>query len=172
MSTFLLPCACGQKTEVSVAQAGQSIRCACGAQLDVPTLRGLRALAGSEPVQRAAGTRPPRVWNNWHRVALLLILISACSFAAGGYMAVTLPPAAVLPTPDEIGEWFETSSHVDVRKAFEDLKKGLPTAPIAPDPIEERRKWMLWGITIALAIGALGLAAAPIVLAHSGGEKR
>jgi hypothetical protein len=41
---YLLPCTCGQKTPVSVAQAGGHVMCVCGEKLAVPTLRGLRQL--------------------------------------------------------------------------------------------------------------------------------
>ena len=47
MSKYLLPCKCGKGVAVDVKQAGQQIACECGLPLEVPTLRGVRAL---EPV--------------------------------------------------------------------------------------------------------------------------
>lgn len=52
---YLLPCTCGEKLAVDRSQAGLSVRCRCGAELAVPTLRGLAALerapAEAEPSQ-------------------------------------------------------------------------------------------------------------------------
>jgi hypothetical protein len=58
---YLLPCSCGQKTPVSVAQAGGHVTCACGKSLPVPTLRGLREL---EIAPAAAPEKKP----GWSRV--------------------------------------------------------------------------------------------------------
>jgi len=48
---YLLPCSCGEEVRVDARQAGQEIRCRCGAMLDVPAMRGLAQLtpAGPEP---------------------------------------------------------------------------------------------------------------------------
>jgi hypothetical protein len=59
MAQYLLPCSCGQKVRVDAAQAGGRATCACGQTLNVPTLRGLKALetapADNVARQRAAG---------------------------------------------------------------------------------------------------------------------
>jgi hypothetical protein len=59
---YLLPCSCGQKTPVSVAQAGGQVTCACGKNLPVPTLRGLRGLE----VAPAAGPEKKAGWSRVH----------------------------------------------------------------------------------------------------------
>lgn len=59
MSKYLLTCECGKKIPVDVGQAGGSVTCSCGAQLDVPALRNLRNLPLAQP--EAARSRPP--WN-------------------------------------------------------------------------------------------------------------
>ena len=41
---YLITCRCDAVHRVTTRQAGQTIACPCGAQLDVPTLRGLRQL--------------------------------------------------------------------------------------------------------------------------------
>ncbi len=41
---FLLPCACGNQIPVSSKDAGLMVTCSCGAQVKVPTSRGLNAL--------------------------------------------------------------------------------------------------------------------------------
>jgi hypothetical protein len=59
---YLLPCSCGHKTPVSVAQAGGQVACVCGNSLPVPTLRGLRELeiAPAAVVEKKAG------WSRTH----------------------------------------------------------------------------------------------------------
>ncbi len=60
MSEYLLPCTCGKLVPVEVGQAGGQVECACGARLDVPTLRQLRHLqrAPVVNVQQAAAWGP------------------------------------------------------------------------------------------------------------------
>ena len=41
---YFLPCECGERVIVERGQAGQVVNCACGAELNVPTMRGLRQL--------------------------------------------------------------------------------------------------------------------------------
>jgi len=56
---FLLPCACGNQIPVSSKDAGLMVTCSCGAQVKVPTSRGLNALprigGGDEDVRSDAG---------------------------------------------------------------------------------------------------------------------
>jgi hypothetical protein len=63
MSThYLLPCPCGKKNEIDSSQAGLSVRCACGADLAVPTMRGLAAL---ERVENAPRDEPAELGPTW-----------------------------------------------------------------------------------------------------------
>ncbi len=41
---YLLPCSCGLTTPVTISQAGTNIQCSCGQSLQVPSIRGLKAL--------------------------------------------------------------------------------------------------------------------------------
>src|SRR5688572_16997649 len=79
---YLLPCSCGQTVRVGRAQAGQGVACACGKQLTVPTLRGLRELEpaapeGSAPGQAAWGPVRGAVFSSGLVIALLAFLFSA-----------------------------------------------------------------------------------------------
>ena len=60
-SHFLLPCECGQTTPIQVSQAGQSVQCACGRPLTVPTMRGIRELKPAEIAPTKKVTE--RNWN-------------------------------------------------------------------------------------------------------------
>lgn len=45
MSKYLLPCSqCGEQLRIDVGQAGQMVKCECGAETEVPTMRGIRQL--------------------------------------------------------------------------------------------------------------------------------
>jgi len=84
MSTlYLLPCSCGEKLQVEIRQAGESIVCTCGKSLDIPTLRALRQLDSvSEPSNPSARSR----WSPLQGVlfvagsALLIISLATNTF--------------------------------------------------------------------------------------------
>jgi hypothetical protein len=161
MSSFLLPCGCGQRTPVSIAQAGQSIRCACGAQLEVPTLRGLKALPRAGEEQARTSRRP--TWNNWHRVVFVLLVIALGSLAVCGYLATRLPSPVAHPSLDDISASMSKSSPAEIRQLYQDLSKGLPKIIGLGQSPEQRRQSLLWGIKVGLTIAAVNLVAAAIV---------
>lgn len=72
---YLLPCSCGQKVQVAIAQAGGEVSCACGKRLAVPTLRGIRQL-------ESAGDTPLATRSSWTR--------AHGGFFAGGLVVVCL----------------------------------------------------------------------------------
>jgi len=55
---YLLPCPCGQQIVVEPRQAGETIRCSCGAALMAPNLLDMRALDAvpSEPSKPSAAS--------------------------------------------------------------------------------------------------------------------
>lgn len=56
-TSYLLPCQCGKKIEVDANQSGLAVRCQCGTEQMVPTLRGLTSLErAAPPAATAAGT--------------------------------------------------------------------------------------------------------------------
>jgi hypothetical protein len=65
---YLLPCRCGEKTAIETSQAGQQVRCRCGAALEVPTLRKIMAM---EPLEPGPGAATATAWGTRERVALL-----------------------------------------------------------------------------------------------------
>jgi hypothetical protein len=171
MSSYLLPCSCGQHVPVSIVQAGQSVRCACGAQLQVPSLRDLRALAN---VETSGGTPTRthrlRTWDDRHRLAFLLCLAALCGLAISAYWALRLPELVTRATPRQIEEWFQQSPPSEIFKMYEDLQRGLqPTQVVIAGQAE--RNSMLWGIRIALAISALGLITAVAVLRNGHAQR-
>ena len=79
MSKYLLPCECGKGLIIDTSQAGQRIACDCGVLLEVPTLRGVRAL---EAVQENPSTsRAAADWDSSRGMifagSLILFVIGA-----------------------------------------------------------------------------------------------
>jgi len=79
---YLLPCSCGQKTPVSVAQAGGQVVCVCGKSLSVPTMRGLRELE----IAPAAVPEKKAGWSRVHGV----VFASGLTIAAIGVVLLAM----------------------------------------------------------------------------------
>ena len=89
MTSFLLPCGCGEDIPVISSQAGGLATCpACGREEPVPRLRDLGKLrvATVEPQPRSS-----RGWTGWHGLLLAGILLSA----ATGMLSVSFTPPEV-----------------------------------------------------------------------------
>lgn len=87
-ATYLLPCHSGKTVEVTVANAGRTVVCPCGKQVDVPTLRELKKLPLAE-VDAAAGKSTASNWTLQQGVffslGLLLIMAAAVAVIVLGY---------------------------------------------------------------------------------------
>ena len=167
MSSYLLPCACGEKTPVTASQAGQSVHCSCGAQLEVPTLRGLRDLAQSDLARGDSAARPTRSWNNRHRVTFVCFVLGLIAFAIGGYLTLNLPDVARPATDQEISQIFEKGSTEEVIATFAELKKGIDF--VSPDEsmvqkYMEKRNSLVWVIRTVIGLGVLALVVAAVSL--------
>jgi hypothetical protein len=155
MSNFRLTCACGQSVSVSASQAGQTVPCTCGAQLEVPTLRGLKELPLSDA---PAGAKRLAAWENRQRAIFSLTLISLAALLLGGYLWTKLPAIRTQATPEQIKSAFAAGTAGQVYDTFEELQKGLGNPALAA--AEDQRDVMTVGIEVALAIGICGLIAA------------
>ncbi|MBM4089603.1 MAG: hypothetical protein FJ276_09260 [Planctomycetes bacterium] len=87
---YLLPCSCGQAIPVTTAQAGETVRCACGAEISVPSYREIRTLEPAD-TGKSASRRPARHWTGRHRRILIGCLVTAASLAFFGYSYATRP---------------------------------------------------------------------------------
>jgi hypothetical protein len=149
MPDYLLPCDCGAKTPVSTAHAGNTVSCVCGADLHVPTLRGLRDL----PTVSQAGAKTARAWEDRHRVAFLLLLVSLVCLGVAVYLRVVMPAAPAPPQPEEIawavnnatpGQLFGFSANM--------IEHGLGPPPDVQ--VYNTRRIMYWGIGLVVALAA------------------
>lgn len=148
---FLLPCACGKSIPVEPAQAGNRIRCECGAELQVPSLLGMRHL---QPVQDSHnGGRASRpAWGARQRLFSVGILLSATGLVVATWFYATRPRkpnTAALPPLFTLLLW-------------ESLKTGVDAPPTL---VEQERiaalaahyRWTVFGLVVAV-IGAAVLA--------------
>ncbi len=152
---YLLPCDCGHSNRVGARQAGETIECACGARLDVPTMREMRRL---EPVVEGAA-RHKTAWGPRQGLAFLGLLVAALGLAAGGYFYFIVTPrptdfAATQAQLDSIGP-------ADAWQYWKIVRKGIPLnlTGEAAESLEQARK-ARWGIRVSLGLTAAGLALA------------
>jgi hypothetical protein len=165
MIEYLLPCeACGKKTAVSSAQAGDVMRCTCGAELTVPTLRQLKQL---EIVESNAPTRSASRrgvgWEDRHRLSFLLAVVALAAWCLAGYLAFAVPPAAIPPSDGELVSAVESANAkdlLDLYRRFEAENIGPP--PVAFEAYVHYRKLFKIGIVLSTAVGAAAAAGAII----------
>ena len=83
---YLYPCRCGQKHSIQTHQAGQTLRCSCGAQLELPTLRKIVLLekdtSDSIASKKSGFWSVP--WGSKQRLLLLGIIALAVSCVSAG----------------------------------------------------------------------------------------
>jgi hypothetical protein len=100
---YRFPCErCGEKLVIDVSQAGRQINCRCGAALEVPSLRAIRALE-TAPDDSVKLRRPS--WNLGRGVmfagGLVIALLGLLAAGAGGFgwLTAQAPPS---PSPSDI----------------------------------------------------------------------
>jgi len=87
--TYLFPCGCGREHPVVEAQAGQRVVCSCGAELEVPTLLGLRRLRQAEaPTEPSGGQRN---WGTRQRLLVVGGVTVLVGLALAGWFAARCP---------------------------------------------------------------------------------
>lgn len=122
---YLLPCPCGQRIPVSLAEAGGTVRCgACGAELAVPTYRELKSL---EPAAADANAPPrrPSNWTGWHRRILLGSVVTLVALALAAICHASRPRLQSVDQLPFQAVWLQ----------WQELRQGLDRFPSR----EERR---------------------------------
>jgi len=88
-TAYLLPCQCGEKLQVDSSQAGLSVRCQCGADVAIPTLRGLDKLERSAsqvaPPARDWGPRQATIFLGGFMAAIALPAVAGLRFTAPAF---------------------------------------------------------------------------------------
>jgi hypothetical protein len=159
---YLLPCKCGHRTEVDGGQAGQRIVCACGAPLDVPTMRELRNL---DPVELPTRRKAP--WTRLQGVLFVvgMLVLSVC-IGVGIYF-LQLRRGLDTERPEVVADGFLEEraglmSGEQLLNEMHDIEaRGLGPRQI-PEYVENRRKSArnLNSAYLCFAIGGGGLALA------------
>ncbi len=63
MSSYLLPCHCGESISIRTTQAGEKIKCdACGTETTAPTMREIRSLKSVDDTDASLGNRK-KTWS-------------------------------------------------------------------------------------------------------------
>ena len=163
MPDYLLPCTCGKKAVVSTAQAGDTVYCACGTALQVPTMRALAQLERADAQAVDSGKRRGlRSWEDRHRAAFLLVLASLACLAVAGYLVWVLPPLPVAPDPREITKTADELSAAEAFQVYTEVSQGLSSPAVDID--ERPRRMMAWGIAFAAAVALILAGAAAFVV--------
>ncbi|HEV3023910.1 MAG TPA: hypothetical protein VGX76_15650, partial [Pirellulales bacterium] len=145
---YLLPCTCGKKIEVDAGQAGLSVRCSCGADVPVPTMRGLALLERTEP-RILPSEGPSTDWGRRQGLIFLGLVIMLAASLGGLYVWWVRP--ILRPWTDEAGAMVRAPVvELNLEKSWE-LWKQLRQGPDAQHNIgggmeeflmAERRSWV------------------------------
>ena len=127
-TTYLLPCQCGKKNEVDSSQAGLSVRCECGAELAVPTMRGLSALERVEAAPRAVSSQPAAAWGARQGIIFLgstIMLFAALAALAIWWIRMPIPPTLHAAYQEEIRSEIDRRSPEELMQLWQHLRSGV-----------------------------------------------
>lgn len=95
-TSYLLPCQCGKKIEVDANQSGLAVRCQCGVEHAVPTLRGLSSLERVAAPTVAAAPTTRSGWGLRQGLVFLGLVVIAGSLLGWFALWYTLPEPMTL----------------------------------------------------------------------------
>jgi len=165
MSTkYLLPCECGKSIPVATSQAGSQVACECGAEMEVPTMRGLRELEREEEESPQAGQKMrEKSWDPRYGVGMLGAIVAVVAAIPGIVLLVQYPEK---PTFDEdlmIQREHARIDRMPLPKAWQYWKLTMETAGLKdvdyPTEREYAKKVTIYqqNIAISFSFAALGL---------------
>jgi len=122
MTKFLLPCECGESVSIEIKQAGQIVSCACGRELQVPTMRGIRELAPADDAEAA-------VVRSW-------------SLTQGALFGCGVPIALIGLFIG--GYYYRLQSQIDLRRpSDQDIEQWIGVV----DEWSTEQLWAFWGLS-------------------------
>ena len=164
--SYLVPCPkCGTSLPVELGMSGETLHCACGAPVEVPTLRVLRDMPRTDAVDEGPG------WTWRHGVLVLGAMLAAFGISMGLYMVRN----QYQMQPDRAWEeWSKNSSPTDDWKMWHHFQRDGISGGMNPKPhpsqlqsqymffsklaadqklLEKQREWVF----LAWGVGAFGL---------------
>lgn len=153
---YLLPCSCGRKLPVDLAQAGNRIHCECGAELEVPTLLHLKRLERAVPADSAA-TVEGATWGARQRIALAGAVFSLAGIFFAAWCFTTRPRIL------DVAEYPPMAA----LRLWESLKMGIDLPPSGLEmamfnKLEWHHRWTVVGLIVAV-LGALVMCASLLI---------
>ena len=176
---YLLPCQqCSEKLVVDVSQAGRQLTCRCGATLEVPSLRAIRAL---ETVAETAAQPPQRSWNPTRGVVFALGLVvalvglSLAGVAGFGWVNAKIPPPPVVDAEATLAE-LDGLVPAAAWDAWVDLRNNgigpyVPPAKFMAELSVQRVFRVMVGGFVVLAVG-LAMAVGSLLLRGTQGPRK
>jgi len=142
VNKYYIPCSCGKRISVDTRQAGQTVVCECGTNLEVPTLRQLAQLAERVDPPPTVARKP---WGPRERVLLFGLMLALAGIAWSGWGLLTWP-AHLRATP------------MQTMVLWDSLARGRMDADPAPwSQYEQQRVTARTRIQQGLGFAALGL---------------
>ena len=152
---YLLPCKCGENLQVDASEAGLTLTCVCGAQLEAPTLRGLTKL------QKVVVLDPPakEVWGGRQRGIVIGTLVALLGFSLGLYW--TMKPSVTPREALDIRELSHDASPAETLVLWQQIQiQGLFRASetVAEKKYRRPRRLAWWWMIAGYLTGVAGLA--------------
>ena len=134
---YRLPCHEDAFVAVDASQAGLSVTCPCGKEVQVPTWRELSRLdrveAETDDASDRHGAEAPSTWSPQKGLIFLGALILIASAASATYWWVTMPrKEPIFVNYDGIREHTEALTLTESMKEWDELRKGMPEGVLPP----------------------------------------
>lgn len=166
--SYLLPCSCGQNVIVEPRQAGGQVRCTCGKELSVPTLRGLKQLKPATTGDSSASRGPAkRAWNPVRGAVftsglvlafLSLLVVGVSLFQYTQVSGFTKDPSAEIREMEDARiDEFSLDEAIGAFKLLRDQGLGEEPPPywvMAQEAVAAQWRWIAWA-SAAAVLGVL-----------------
>lgn len=169
----LYPCECGRKIPVEPSQAGRTIRCECGKEIELPSLRGIRELEPA-PVEKPSQSPRPE-WGLPDQLLLTGIILIGLGTLGCGFLWYSWP---IVPPEwewdlDLIRERTQDLSLEQSMKLWENLGKekwereDIPYVLYYRATVESFNRWLIV-LSVVIGLGVVLLISSLVAPSRSG----
>ncbi len=167
---YLLPCPCGLKTPVEVAQSGQTIACECGRPLDIPTMLEIRKL-DRVPAQPSQSLGPG--WGIRQQLLTVGALIATIAAMSGVLLTLVRPQPPQPPDMRLIEARLDRMTVLGTFNEWEQLNKGVQQGPpeiwkYFKSQVDGFYRWCF--VIVVLGLLGVGCAVSSVFVAPAGGN--